>query len=147
LSDRGLQGRQRRWRVARERGILRGLEADRQIERRRVPLDARFAMDQERNEGSHIPGHPRDQIIELVLGRSLAAHELLVEVPRPLCDIAFERIGLEQLRALFQALHVADFVIKQSLFQNSWGSRVFEGVSGLGVGQAGAGSYLNSLIS
>jgi len=34
-----------------------------------------------------------------------------------------------------------------SLFQNSWGSRVFEGVSGLGVGQAGAGSYLNSLIS
>jgi len=35
----------------------------------------------------------------------------------------------------------------RSLFQNSWGSRVFEGVSGLGVGQAGAGSYLNSLIS
>jgi len=38
-------------------------------------------------------------------------------------------------------------IYQKSLFQNSWGSRVFEGVSGLGVGQAGAGSYLNSLIS
>ena len=37
--------------------------------------------------------------------------------------------------------------IRMSHFQNSWGSRVFEGVSGLGAGQAGAGSYLNSLMS
>jgi len=46
-----------------------------------------------------------------------------------------------------QPIYPLIYPVYMSLFQNSWGSRVFEGVSGLGVGQAGAGSYLNSLIS